>query len=452
MIQPERIWELNDCPVQDRGVVLYWMQAAQRAEWNHALEYAIRLANERGKPVAAAFSLTDDFPEANERHYAFMLEGLKETQAALAKRNIQLVILHGTPEETIPKSAKDADILITDDGYLRIQQQWRQKIADTVDCRMIEVAANVIVPVETASEKENFSAGTLRPRIHRQLDKYLVPLKHTKPKHSSLNLDIKSFEISDIDAVLKKLKIDRTVKPSPLFTGGTSQAKKRLKKFIKDKLDDYDTKRNDPMQDCQSNMSPYLHFGQISPLYIALEILKTTSPGKDSFLEELIVRRELSHNFLYYNSRYDQYDALPDWVLRTLNFHAKDKRQYVYSQAQFENAQTHDPCWNAAQMEMVITGKMHNYMRMYWGKKILEWAKNPKTAFKIALYLNNKYELDGRDPNGFAGVAWCFGKHDRAWGQRPVFGKVRYMNAAGLKRKFNTDEYVKKIDALKRNL
>ncbi|MHC5118702.1 MAG: deoxyribodipyrimidine photo-lyase, partial [Planctomycetota bacterium] len=210
MIQPERIWELNDCPVQDRGVVLYWMQAAQRAEWNHALEYAIRLANERGKPVAAAFSLTDDFPEANERHYAFMLEGLKETQAALAKRNIQLVILHGTPEETIPKSAKDADILITDDGYLRIQQQWRQKIADTVDCRMIEVAANVIVPVETASEKENFSAGTLRPRIHRQLDKYLIPLKHTKPKRSSLDLDIKSFLISDIEAALKKLKIDRS--------------------------------------------------------------------------------------------------------------------------------------------------------------------------------------------------------------------------------------------------
>jgi deoxyribodipyrimidine photo-lyase len=248
---------------------------------------------------------------------------------------------------------------------------------------------------------------------------------------------------------LKKLKIDRSVKPSPFYTGGTSQAQKRLKKFIKDKLDDYDTKRNDPMQDCQSNLSPYLHFGQISPLYIALEIMKIDSPGKDAFLEELIVRRELSHNFLYYNRRYDDYDALPLWALRTLNYHAKDKREYVYTQAQFENAQTHDPCWNAAQMEMVITGKMHNYMRMYWGKKILEWTKNPKTAFKIVLTLNNKYELDGRDPNGFAGVAWCFGKHDRAWGERPVFGKVRYMNAAGLKRKFDVDAYVNRINKLK---
>ena len=448
MIPPERILELNDHPVQDRGFVLYWMQAAQRAQWNHALEYAIRLANERGKPVMAAFSLTDDFPEANLRSFSFMLEGLKETQAELAKQGIQLVILRGSPEQTIPTLAKDADAVVTDDGYLRIQVQWRRQVAEQCDCRVTEVTTNVIVPVETASEKENFSAGTLRPRIQKHLDTFLVPLKETKPKHSSLKLDIKSFVISDIDAALKKLKLDRSVKPSPFFTGGTSHAKKRLKQFIKEKLDDYDTKRNDPLEDCQSNLSPYLHFGQISPLYIALEILKTDSPGKDGFLEELIVRRELSHNFLYYNRRYDDYDALPPWALRTLNYHAKDKRDYVYTQAQFENAQTHDPYWNAAQMEMVITGKMHNYMRMYWGKKILEWTKSPKTAFKIALYLNNKYELDGRDPNAFAGMAWCFGKHDRAWGERTVFGKVRYMNAAGLKRKFDVDAYVAKIDAL----
>jgi len=449
MIQPERILELNNHPVQDRRFVLYWMQAAQRAEWNHALEYAIRQGNQRSKPVLAVFSLTDDFPEANERHYAFMLQGLKETQAALAKRGIQLVILRGSPEQTIPKIAEDADLLVTDDGYLRVQQQWRRDIADAVDCQVTEVATNVIVPIEEASEKENFSAGTLRPRIHRQLDKYLIPLKHAKPKHHSLNLEFKSFDLSDLQAALKQLKIDRTVKASAFYTGGTAQAKKRLKKFIKDKLNDYDTKRNDPMQDCQSNLSPYLHFGQISPLYIALEILKTDSPGKDSFLEELIVRRELSHNFVYYNRRYDDFNALPPWALRTLNFHAKDKRDDVYAKEQFENAQTHDPYWNAAQMEMVLTGKMHNYMRMYWGKKILEWTKNPKTAFNIALYLNNKYELDGRDPNAFAGVAWCFGKHDRAWNERPVFGKVRYMNAAGLKRKFDADGYVETINQLK---
>jgi deoxyribodipyrimidine photo-lyase len=449
MIQAERIWELNTTPVQKRQFVLYWMQAAQRCHYNHALEYAIQQANQLNKPVLAAFSLTDDYPEANERHYAFMLEGLKQTQTALKERDIQLIILQGNPEQTISALAKDADMLITDDGYLRVQQQWRQEVADAVDCRMTDVATNIIVPVEEATEKENYSAGTLRPRIHRQLEKYLIPFKHAKPKQSSLNLKFNSFDIADTTIALKKLRIDRMVKPSPFFAGGTKEAQKRLGYFINYKLDEYADKRNDPLEDCQSNLSPYLHFGQISPLYVALETLKTTSVGKDSFLEELIVRRELSHNFTHYNPNYDRYDALPDWALRTLNFHAKDKRAYLYTQQQFEDARTHDPYWNAAQTEMAITGKMHNYMRMYWGKKIIEWTKSPKTAFTIALYLNNKYELDGRDPNSFAGVAWCFGKHDRAWNERPVFGKVRYMNAAGLKRKFDIDGYVDKINKLK---
>jgi deoxyribodipyrimidine photo-lyase len=198
-------------------------------------------------------------------------------------------------------------------------------------------------------------------------------------------------------------------------------------------------------------MSPYLHFGQISPLYVALKVSKTSSAGKDSYLEELIVRRELSHNFVFYNNSYDKFACLEPWAMRTLNFHCRDKREYVYTFEQFEKAQTHDPYWNAAQKDMVITGKMHGYMRMYWGKKILEWSRNPQAGFKIALQLNNKYELDGRGPNAFAGVAWCFGKHDRAWGERSVFGKIRYMNAAGLKRKFDADAYVKKIEALEKN-
>jgi deoxyribodipyrimidine photo-lyase len=197
-------------------------------------------------------------------------------------------------------------------------------------------------------------------------------------------------------------------------------------------------------------MSPYLHFGQISPLFIALEVLRHSDSAKNAYLEELIVRRELSYNFIFYNRDYDKFAALPPWTERTLNYHARDKREYVYSLEQFEKAQTHDPYWNAAQKEMVLTGKMHGYMRMYWGKKILEWTQNPRTGFRIALYLNNKHELDGRDPNGFAGVAWCFGKHDRAWAERPVFGKIRYMNAAGLKRKFDADAYVKRVEALEK--
>lgn len=430
------------------------MQAAQRAEYNHALEHAIKLTNQRKKPVLAAFSLVDDFPEANLRHYTFMLQGLKETQAALTKRNIQLVILHGKPANTIAKLAGSADLLITDDGYLRIQRQWRNSVAEKADCRVIEVATNLIVPVEEASDKENFSAGTLRPRIHKQLNKYLKPLKHTRPKYSSLDLKFNGLDITNIDTALKNLRIDRSVGASAFFTGGTSVAKKRLRYFIKHKLTDYADIRNDPMQDCQSHLSPYLHFGQISPLYVALEVLKSSAAkkNKDAFLEELIVRRELSHNLVYYNPQYDSYDALPPWALRTLNFHARDKRPQTYSLGQLENAQTYDPVWNASQMEMVITGKMHNYMRMYWGKKILEWSKHPRDAFRIALYLNNKYELDGRDPNGYAGVAWCFGKHDRAWQERPIFGKIRYMNAAGLERKFDIAAYVETIRRLSESL
>jgi deoxyribodipyrimidine photo-lyase len=196
-------------------------------------------------------------------------------------------------------------------------------------------------------------------------------------------------------------------------------------------------------------MSPWLHFGQISPLVIALKVMKTQSPGKEAYLEELIIRRELAMNYTYYNPFYDSFEGLNDWAKKTLKEHEKDKRPYRYSIDELEQAQTHDPYWNAAQEEMRITGKMHGYMRMYWGKKILEWMKSPEEAFSTALYLNNKYELDGRDPNGFAGIAWCFGKHDRPWFERPIFGKIRYMNANGLKRKFNAEAYVDKIKKLK---
>lgn len=428
--------------------MLYWMQAAQRAEWNHALEYAIRRANDLHKPLVVFFGLTDNWPEANLRHYAFMLEGLREVRQALEARGIQMVIRHKSPDSGAAELAKDATLVVVDAGQLRIQRRWRANSAKQIKCPMCEVETNLIVPVEEASSKENFSAGTFRPRITSKLDRYLVPLRHTRPRSQSPGLKFSAFDIDDLGKALSKLKIDTSVPTSDHFHGGTSEAKKRLNDFLRKKLARFAELRNDPTADSVSNMSPYLHFGQISPLYIALEVSKSPDPGSDAYLEELIVRRELSHNFIFYNKDYDKFSCLPPWATNTLNFHRRDKREYVYSIEQFEAAQTHDPYWNAAQQEMVITGKMHGYMRMYWGKKILEWSRNPRTAFKTALYLNNKYELDGRDPNAFAGVAWCFGKHDRAWAERPVFGKVRYMNDAGLKRKFNADAYVEKVRKL----
>jgi deoxyribodipyrimidine photo-lyase len=448
MIQKERFVFLNHTAAKNRHYVLYWMQAAQRADCNHALEFAVQTANDRDKPLLVVFVLTE-YPEANWRHYQFMLEGLIQTQKDLARRGILLVIQKGRPQKIVPRLSRQADVVITDDGYLRIQRQWRKGVAEAIDCTMMEVITNVIVPVGIASDKENFSAGTLRPRIHRQLKEFLIPLSSHRVACTSNSLCVeKTVSLMDIQVVLKQLKVDKSVSPSKVFTGGAVEAKKRLNKFIAQKLDLYGGKRCDPTLDIQSHLSPYLHFGQISPLEIALEVSKIKSPGKESFLEELIVRRELAFNYVCYNPRYDQYDALPNWALNTLRVHTKDKREYRYSLEKLELAQTHDPAWNAAQMEMVTTGKMHNYMRMYWGKKILEWTKSPKQAFNWALYLNNKYQLDGRDPNSFAGVAWCFGKHDRPWGERPIFGKVRYMNFAGLKRKFNIEAYINQIKKL----
>jgi deoxyribodipyrimidine photo-lyase len=270
-------------------------------------------------------------------------------------------------------------------------------------------------------------------------------LKQRDPAVESLSLDFDSFDINDVDKAISKLHIDRSVQRVSSFQGGTKEARKHLEVFLEGKLDQFPELRNDPTLDYLSHMSPYLHFGQISPLFMALKALATKSPGTEAFLEELIVRRELSMNFVFYNEKYDSFEAVSEWAKKTLKAHKKDKRQYTYTLKDLESAKTHDPSWNAAQKEMVVKGKMHGYMRMYWGKKIIEWSKTPAGAFRNALYLNNKYELDGRDPNGFTGVAWCFGKHDRPWGERPIFGNVRYMNDKGLRRKFDVDGYVKMI-------
>ncbi|MGQ9646834.1 MAG: deoxyribodipyrimidine photo-lyase [Thermodesulfobacteriota bacterium] len=451
MIQNERIKVLNQKGIQRGKYVLYWMQASQRTEYNHALEYAILKANELRQPVVVFFGITNRFPEANERHYAFMLEGLKEVKHSLENRGIQMVIRNQSPEIGVVPLAKKASLVVVDRGYLKIQRAWRDDASKKMDCPLIQVETDVVIPVEETSRKEEYAAATIRPKIKRKLEGFLVPLKEHEPWIDSLSLDFDSFDIEDVEEAISQLRIDRSVKRVNSFRGGTKQAKSHLEIFLESKLDRFPELRNDPTLDYLSHMSPYLHFGQISSLQIALKVSKTKSPGVDAFLEELIVRRELSMNFVFYNQRYDAYEALPDWAKKSLKAHRKDKRSYVYSLKEFEMGTTHDPYWNAAQKEMVTKGKMHGYMRMYWGKKILEWSRTPQEAFKMALYLNNKYELDGRDPNGFTGVAWCFGKHDRPWGERSIFGNVRYMNDRGLKRKFDADRYAKMMELDKDN-
>lgn len=445
MIQKERISKLNENPIKKGDYVLYWMQASPRSHYNHALEYGIKKANDLKKPLLVYFGLTHDYPESNKRHLNFLLEGLKHTQLALESRGIKMAVQLISPPEGAIDLAGNASLVILDRGYLKIQKKWVQEFLKNINCSVIQVETNTVVPVETASFKEEYSAATIRRKIHNRLKEFLVPLEMNDIIKSSLAIDESSISLEDSEWIFKKLGIKSRVKPVKKFKGGTENAFKFLDEFMKKKLDKFEY-RNDPGRDYLSHMSPYLHFGQISPLFIALRVLSVNSPGKSSYLEELIIRRELALNFVFYNEHYDQLICLPGWAKKTLDVHEKDQREYNYTFEEFANAQTHDPYWNAAQTEMVATGKMHGYMRMYWGKKIIEWVESPETAYKIAIKLNNMYELDGRDPNGYAGVAWCFGKHDRAWKERDIFGKVRYMNAKGLERKFKINRYVSTVE------
>ena len=449
MIHPDRVslpFALPPDPNADR--VVYWMQQSQRAEWNHALEFAIRQANDMALPVVVVFALTDAYPEANERHYAFMLEGLAETAARLRARGIGFRLLRGDPTAVVPEAARGAAMLVMDRGYLRIQRAWREKIAAAAGCRVVQVESDVVVPVETAYPKEAYTAAVLRPKIHRVLAEHLCPLVPTQVRVAAPPA-LMGDKTLDADAILAQLRVDRSVGRTAAFRGGRSAASALLDEFIATRLRHYAEKRNEPALDMVSHMSPYLHFGQVSPLEIALRMKEVgADENTASFLEELIVRRELAMNFTHYCPDYDSMRCLPNWAMATLDNHATDHRPYVYSRGVLEGAATHDPYWNAAQMEMVQTGKMHNYMRMYWGKKIIEWSATPEEAFDTALTLNNRHQLDGRDPNSFAGVAWCFGKHDRPWTERAIFGTVRYMNDAGLRRKFDMDAYVRKVAAM----
>ncbi len=305
-----------------------------------------------------------------------------------------------------------------------------------------EVDAHNIVPVWIASQKQEFAARTLRPKINKLLPDFLDDY----PPFRKQNRELKEKpDELDFTKILDSLPLDDSVGEVDWIRPGPKAARKTLKKFISAKLADYDRLRNDPLADATSNLSPYLHFGQISAQRVALKINGSDSSeeSKEAFLEELIVRRELADNFCFYNRNYDSVKGFPDWARKTLNEHAGDKREYRYSYRQFEQGETHDPLWNAAQKEMVLRGKMPGYLRMYWAKKILEWTPTPTRALKIAIKLNDRYELDGRDPNGYAGAAWSIGGiHDRPWPERKIFGKIRFMSYNGCRRKFNVDAYI----------
>ncbi len=444
-IQPARIQPLQVTARNPHGrYVLYWMQQSQRVPCNHALEYAVQAANDRSQPLMVVFGLTEAYPEANWRHYAFMLEGLQDVQKQLTARGIAFQIFIGDPVGSVLKAAEKASALICDRGYLRHQRQWRHAVAHSAPCPVIQVESDVLVPVEVLSSKAEYAARTIRPKIQRLLPDYLAALRPLKLKQSDLALT----DPVDFQFIGLNLRIDRSLSPvSSFLTGGSVSASKQLKAFLERGLPDYGRHRNRPHMDGSSMMSPFLHFGHISPLKIALDVQKADASGeaKDAFLEELIVRRELAVNHVFYCPDYDHFSSLPRWARLTLAEHDRDHRDPVYRPEQLDAAETHDPYWNAAMLEMKHTGYMHTYMRMYWGKKILQWRPKPEDAFDLTLKLNNKYAIDGRDPNSYAGVGWIYGLHDQAWKERAIFGKIRYMARSGLERKFDMPGYLAKI-------
>ncbi len=439
MIEPERVQTLNSRLERPGQYVLYWMQASVRSRYNHALEHAIMHANRLGQPLYVFFGLTPDYPEADLRSYTFLLEGLQAVEKGLEQRGIHLVVKLGHPPDLVLELARQASRVVTDRAYVRVSRAWRETVAAALECPFEQVESDAVVPVETASNKAEVGARTLRPRIHKLWKKYLVPLEEIQLQHRGEALE--TLDLSDLPALLERFKPDPSVTPSMLFHGGELEARTHLQKFVQDGLENYVEGRGGPLSSV-SNLSPYLHYGHISPLEVTLALEDRIGAAADAFLEELIVRRELSFNFCFYNPLYDGFEGLPNWAKKTMQKHADDPRPYLYTLEQLESAQTHDPYWNAAQLEMVKTGKMANYLRMYWGKKVIEWTSSHRQAFEWLLYLNNKYELDGRNPNSFAGIAWCFGQHDRPWGERPIFGNLRYMVSSGLDRKFKMQRYV----------
>ncbi|MBK7227700.1 MAG: deoxyribodipyrimidine photo-lyase [Ignavibacteriales bacterium] len=431
---------------ETNGPIVYWMSRDQRVHDNWALLFAQKLTKENKRSLVVLFNLVPDFLEATIRQYDFMLRGLQEIDAELKNYNIPFYLTIGKPEEEIPNLLKKlgASFLVSDFDPLKIKRIWKRDVAKQITIPFYEVDAHNIVPCLYVSNKLEFAAYTIRPKIHKALIEFMDEFSSLK----KMNKSEISSEIIDWSKIQKSLKINFDVKEVDWIKPGESEAQKTFNHFLKKKFENYHELRNDPTKDYQSNLSPYLHFGQISAQRIAhdTEKFKGNPESKKVFLEELIVRRELSDNFCYFNKNYDSFDGFHDWAKTSLNEHRKDEREFVYTLKQFESANTHEDLWNAAQKELISTGKMHGYMRMYWAKKILEWTKSPEEALKIAIYLNDKYELDGRDPNGYTGVAWSIGGiHDRAWFERPVYGKIRYMNRNGAASKFDVKAYVNKF-------
>ena len=432
----------------------------KRITYNHALNFAIEQANERRLPLLVYEGLKFYYPWASDRFHTYILEGVEEKRRAFEKLGIKYVFYlqknDKSPKQTVAKLAKNAALIVTDDFPCFIIPDHNKAIVKRAEISVYAADSNGVIPM-SRFEKEEFAARTIRPKIKKLLPDYFVKFKEEKikVKAGNLKVDCPDTEVNakNIADLVKQCAIDHSVKPSEIYHGGTENGRKRLKNFVEKILPDYETSRNKSDVDGSSRLSSYLHFGFLSPLEIAFAVQDADAPkaAKEAYLEELIVRRELSYNFTRHNPKYDSLEALPDWVQKTMREHVGDERPEIFSLEELEFGKTYDELWNASQREMVLTGEMHNYVRMLWGKLVIQWTRNYEEAFAVLEHLNNKYCLDGRNPNSYAGILWCFGKHDRPWMERPIFGKMRYMTTASTGRKFDSKKYIEWTKTLKEN-
>jgi deoxyribodipyrimidine photo-lyase len=429
--------------VKGTGPVIYWLNREQRYADNWALLHAQDLALRDMRGLVVVFCLQDDFLGGAKRHFRFMLKGLQELESRLQEANIQFILLRGAPERMLPLiiARLEAHSVVTDFNPLRIKKDWQQGVMAEIRVPVYEVDGHNIVPCWHVSDKREYAAYTFRPKVTRMLPEFLTdfPL-----------VEVHQYSAGDIGTTsdwgkLLRLFSTEGVEGSTWPIAGESQGRRQLEAFITERLESYHAMRNDPLEPGQSGLSPYFHFGQLAPQRAVLSVTAAhaTEENKEAYLEELIVRRELSDNYCYYCDDYDRFEGFPEWARKSLDEHRKDRREYIYTEEQFMLGLTHEALWNCCQQMLVRDGRLHGYLRMYWAKKILEWSESPEEALRIGILLNDTLAFDGRDPNGYAGVAWSIGGvHDRAWTERPVFGKIRFMNEKGCRRKFSVHDLI----------
>jgi deoxyribodipyrimidine photo-lyase len=449
-----RVRSLNQAPLRSSGAkyVLYWSQMNRRVEENHALAHAITLANNLKLPVLFHEALGCTYPYANDRLHTFILEGVSETARRARKLGLGYTFYlrkrRSDPNDILYRLAADAAAVVTDDYPSFIAVTHNASVPHKVNVPYLAVDSSCIVPMN-ALEKREYAAYTIRPKISKLLPRFFQPVCMPPVRFRwKLHLPDWHVEVADLDSLVSECEIDHSVKPSTVFRGGRLAVEKLLTHFLQNNLKNYAERRNEPSENATSHMSPYLHFGHIASLEVALKVKNYAAEHKlmaEEYLEELIVRRELAFNFARFTTDQQSFSNLPDWAQKTLRAHSSDSRDPVYSRDEFEFAKTHDALWNATQKELLLRGKIHGYYRMYWGKKIIEWSRTCEEALATMIYLHDRYALDGRDPNTYTNILWCFGLHDRPWTQRPIFGQIRWMSLDGMKRKTGVDAYIREI-------